>query len=154
MPLPIEVPMDKIEAFCQKWKVQRMWLFGSVLREDFGPESDGDVLVEFAPEARWNLLDLVEAEEEISQASGGFGGAALRDAKQQLDSTSATSWKMQRSCTWRDEATLLDIMQAGRRNRLLHGYDKIRWELVWRTATEAVPQLLVQIEALLPPEQR
>lgn len=70
MPLPIEVPMDKIEAFCRKWKVRRMWLFGSVLREDFGPESDVDVLVEFAPEARWNLLDLVEAEEEISQMLG------------------------------------------------------------------------------------
>jgi predicted nucleotidyltransferase len=41
--------MEKIEAFCRKWKVQRMWLFGSALRDDFGPESDVDVLVEFAP---------------------------------------------------------------------------------------------------------
>jgi uncharacterized protein with HEPN domain len=42
---------------------------------------------------------------------------------------------------------------AGMRNRLIHGYDKIRWDLVWRTATEAVPQLLEQIEPLLPPEE-
>ena len=42
---------------------------------------------------------------------------------------------------------------AGMRNRLIHGYDKIRWDLVWRTATEAVPQLLEQIEALLPTEE-
>jgi len=42
---------------------------------------------------------------------------------------------------------------AGMRNRLIHGYDKIRWELVWRTATEAVPQLLEQIEPLLPTEE-
>jgi uncharacterized protein with HEPN domain len=42
---------------------------------------------------------------------------------------------------------------AGMRNRLIHGYDKIRWDLVWRTATEAVPQLLKQIEPLLPTEE-
>jgi uncharacterized protein with HEPN domain len=41
---------------------------------------------------------------------------------------------------------------AGMRNRLIHGYDKIRWELVWGTATEAVPRLLAYIEPLLPPE--
>jgi len=70
MPLPIDVPMEKIEAFCRKWKVQRMWLFGSVLRDNFGPESDVDVLVEFAPDARWNLLDLVGAEQEMSAIMG------------------------------------------------------------------------------------
>lgn len=44
--------------------------FGSVLRDDFGPESDVDVLVEFAPEARWNLLDLIDAERDLSEISG------------------------------------------------------------------------------------
>lgn len=42
---------------------------------------------------------------------------------------------------------------VGMRNRLIHGYDKIRWELVWRTATDAVPKLLAQIAPLLPPEE-
>jgi uncharacterized protein with HEPN domain len=42
---------------------------------------------------------------------------------------------------------------AGMRNRLIHGYDKIRWDVVWRTATESVPQLLAQIEPLLPTEE-
>lgn len=42
---------------------------------------------------------------------------------------------------------------AGMRNRLIHGYDTIRWDVVWRTATEAVPQLLAQIEPLLPTEE-
>ncbi len=42
---------------------------------------------------------------------------------------------------------------TGMRNRLIHGYDKIRWEVVWRTATEAVPQLLEQIEPLLPTKE-
>lgn len=42
---------------------------------------------------------------------------------------------------------------VGMRNRLVHGYDKIRWELVWRTATESVPQLLSQVETFLPLEE-
>ncbi len=41
---------------------------------------------------------------------------------------------------------------AGMRNRLIHGYDKIRWELVWETATKAVPKLLSYIDPLLPRE--
>ncbi len=41
--------------------------FGSVLRDDFQPASDVDVLVSFAPEARWSLFDLVEMENELSQ---------------------------------------------------------------------------------------
>lgn len=39
---------------------------------------------------------------------------------------------------------------AGMRNRLIHGYDKIRWELVWQTATVFVPELLAYIEPLIP----
>lgn len=66
----IDVPMEGIELFCRKWKIQRMWLFGSVLREDFGPESDVDVLVEFAPDVRWSLLDLVGAEQELASLFG------------------------------------------------------------------------------------
>lgn len=69
-PLQIGVPMERIEAFCRKWSVQRLWLFGSVLRDDFRPGSDVDVLVEFAPEARWGLLDLVGAEEELAVVLG------------------------------------------------------------------------------------
>lgn len=42
---------------------------------------------------------------------------------------------------------------AGMRNRLIHGYDKIRWELVWGTATEDVPRLLAYIRPLLPAEE-
>ena len=59
MPLQIQLPMEKVETFCRKWKVHRMWLFGSALRDDFGPESDVDVLVEFVPEARWGCCQCV-----------------------------------------------------------------------------------------------
>lgn len=66
----IELQMERIEAFCRKWKVQRMWLFGSVLRDDFGPDSDVDVMVEFAPDSHWSLLDLVSAEQELASIMG------------------------------------------------------------------------------------
>ena len=48
--LPIELPSDAIAEFCRRNHVRRLALFGSVLRPDFGPDSDVDVLVEFAPE--------------------------------------------------------------------------------------------------------
>ena len=48
--LPIDLPMEKIAAFCQRWQISELALFGSVLRGDFGPGSDIDVLVTFAPE--------------------------------------------------------------------------------------------------------
>ncbi len=43
----ITIPPDVLEAFCQRWKVRELSLFGSVLRDDFGPDSDVDVLVSF-----------------------------------------------------------------------------------------------------------
>jgi uncharacterized protein len=47
--LPIELDMDAIAAFCERNHIRKLSLFGSVLREDFGPDSDIDVLVEFEP---------------------------------------------------------------------------------------------------------
>jgi len=45
----IEIPKDQIAEFCRKNHIKKLALFGSILREDFGPESDVDVLVEFEP---------------------------------------------------------------------------------------------------------
>jgi len=49
----IDIPMDRIEEFCRRWKIREFSLFGSVLREDFRPDSDVDVLVSFEPDAEW-----------------------------------------------------------------------------------------------------
>ena len=68
----IEVPTQAIEAFCQRWQVQRLELFGSVLRSDFRPDSDVDFLVQFQPEARRSLPDLVQMEGELEEFSGGM----------------------------------------------------------------------------------
>ncbi|MBI1941252.1 MAG: nucleotidyltransferase family protein [Acidobacteria bacterium] len=60
-----ELPQDRIREFCRKWKITEFALFGSVLRDDFRPDSDLDVMVTFAPEARWSLMDLVEMQTEL-----------------------------------------------------------------------------------------
>lgn len=66
----IAIPKDKIAAFCTRWKITEFAFFGSVLRDDFGPESDIDVLVMFAPDARWTLLDHVEMQDELKTLFG------------------------------------------------------------------------------------
>ncbi|MEW6777691.1 MAG: nucleotidyltransferase family protein [Bdellovibrionota bacterium] len=66
----LAIDRDKVAAFCRKWKIEELSLFGSVLREDFGPASDVDVLVAFHPEARWTLLDMVDMQDELSALMG------------------------------------------------------------------------------------
>jgi predicted nucleotidyltransferase len=66
----IEIPYERIAAFCRRWKITELALFGSVLREDFRPDSDVDVLVTFAPDHRWTLFDLVRMEDELSSILG------------------------------------------------------------------------------------
>ena len=66
----IAIPSDGIAAFCKRWQVVELALFGSVLRDDFGPESDIDVLVAFGEGARHTLFDMVEMEEELKAIFG------------------------------------------------------------------------------------
>lgn len=68
--IQIEIPQEKIAAFCRKWKVREFSLFGSVLREDFKPGSDVDILVRFAPDAKKNLDDLMTMQDEITEILG------------------------------------------------------------------------------------
>ena len=49
--IPIKLPMQQIAEFCQRWQVIEFALFGSVLRDDFRPDSDVDVMVQFHPDA-------------------------------------------------------------------------------------------------------
>jgi uncharacterized protein len=51
----IDIPKDRIAAFCRQNRIRRLALFGSVLRDDFGPDSDVDVLVEFEPDTHLGL---------------------------------------------------------------------------------------------------
>jgi len=70
MPLKTELPTEKLEEFCRRWKITRLEAFGSVLRDDFGPESDVDLLVTFAPEARTTLIDLASMKFELEDMLG------------------------------------------------------------------------------------
>jgi predicted nucleotidyltransferase len=63
----IKLPKTQLADFCRCWRISELALFGSVLRDDFGPDSDLDVLVTFAPEADWGLLDLVRMEQELAE---------------------------------------------------------------------------------------
>lgn len=65
MTVRIEIPSERLALFCKRWQVSELALFGSVLRDDFGPESDIDVLIGFRKEARHTLFDLVDMEEEL-----------------------------------------------------------------------------------------
>ena len=66
----VEVPREAIADFCRRWQVTELCLFGSVLRDDFHPDSDIDVLVRFAPQARHNAFDLMRMEAELAQVFG------------------------------------------------------------------------------------
>lgn len=62
----IRVDPEKIAEFCRRNHIRKLAFFGSVLREDFGPESDVDVLVEFEPDHRIGLIRLAGLEHELS----------------------------------------------------------------------------------------
>ncbi|MBN1593723.1 MAG: nucleotidyltransferase family protein [Candidatus Coatesbacteria bacterium] len=63
-------PREKIVEFCRRWQIIEFALFGSVVRDDFGPDSDVDVLVTFEPDAPWSLLELVEMQAELKGIFG------------------------------------------------------------------------------------
>ncbi len=66
----ITIPKAEIAALCRRYRVRRLSLFGSVVRGDFGPESDIDVLVEFEPQARVGFLTLSRMARELSALLG------------------------------------------------------------------------------------
>jgi predicted nucleotidyltransferase len=68
--LNIQLPDDKLVEFCQRWKVSELALFGSVLRDDFHPDSDIDILITFAPDAKRGLMTLSKMKYELEDLLG------------------------------------------------------------------------------------
>ena len=66
----VGLPKEQIAAFCERWGVAEVALFGSVLRDDFKPDSDIDVLVRFQQEATPSLFTLVRMEAELAELTG------------------------------------------------------------------------------------
>src|SRR5688500_14964335 len=69
--MPVRIPIDEqaLAAFCRRYHIRKLSLFGSVLRDDFGPESDVDVLVEFDPDHIPGLT-FFAMEDELSDILG------------------------------------------------------------------------------------
>ncbi len=67
----VSVPGDALAAFCRERGIRRLAVFGSALRDDFGPESDIDVLVEFEADRTPGLLGVAELELELSRLFSG-----------------------------------------------------------------------------------
>ena len=70
MNIQIAIPQQEVAAYCRRWQITELALFGSVLREDFRQDSDLDVLVRFHPEAGHSLFDLGRMEEELASILG------------------------------------------------------------------------------------
>lgn len=66
----IPLPIDSIRRLCERRRVKRLALFGSVLRDDFRPDSDVDILVEFEPDATVGYFSLVRMADELSALIG------------------------------------------------------------------------------------
>ncbi|MCL4742742.1 MAG: nucleotidyltransferase domain-containing protein [Phycisphaerales bacterium] len=70
MMTPLDIPNDRLADFCRRWKVAELSLFGSALRDDFGPDSDVDVLVSFTDDARTTAFDILQLRDELSALLG------------------------------------------------------------------------------------
>ncbi|SRR5690554_392767 len=65
-----ELPSKELSLFCERWQVTELALFGSVLRREFRPDSDIDVLITLSPEAKVTMLDFVRMKNELSGILG------------------------------------------------------------------------------------
>lgn len=70
MTLPITIDHERVTEFCRRNRVRRLSFFGSVLRDDFGPASDVDVLVEFEPGATVGYFSMSRMEQELTEMFG------------------------------------------------------------------------------------
>jgi uncharacterized protein len=61
----LAIPDEALAAFCQRWKIRELALFGSALRDDFHADSDVDLLVTFADDAAWGLLAHIQMQQEL-----------------------------------------------------------------------------------------
>ena len=70
MTTDLDIDKTKIASFCKRWHIQELDLFGSALRDDFGPQSDLDFLVVYAPDARITLFHEAQMQEELEELFG------------------------------------------------------------------------------------
>jgi len=66
----VQLDRNALAEFCRKWRIRELSIFGSALRDDFGPESDLDFLVSFEPEAPLDFDNLLDMKEELEVRFG------------------------------------------------------------------------------------
>ena len=66
----VDLHSTAIRDFCRKWKIKELSVFGSVIRDDFGPGSDIDFMVDYEDEADWDLLDHFHMQDELALIVG------------------------------------------------------------------------------------
>jgi hypothetical protein len=81
----VGLTLDDIAAYCDRWHVTEFALFGSILREDFRPDSDLDCLVVFAPDARVSLFDLVGMQQDLGDRIGRSVDVVMRSSIEASD---------------------------------------------------------------------
>jgi predicted nucleotidyltransferase len=81
----IEIPQDRLEAFCRTPRIRRLSVFGSALREDFRPDSDVDILVSFEEGARHSLFDMVIMQDKLESILGREVDLVEREAVEQSE---------------------------------------------------------------------
>ena len=146
--IQIMVPKDRIAAFCQKWKITELALFGSVLREDFRPESDVDVLVTFSPDSDWGVEHLLDMKEELEP----LFGRAVDLVEKRLVEESRNYIRRKHilshmePCMCRDDSLLLDMLQAARQ---IQEYTSGLQEPDF---LNDIPELIKALEPLVPPD--
>lgn len=123
------IPQERIEEFCRRWKVREFALFGSILRDDFGPESDVDVMVDFAAEDTPSLLDHVAMQEELADLLARRVDLVTRRA---VEESRNPIWRRavlrRRAVSRRDRdlSHLLDLLNAVR--SALHWMDGVEYD--------------------------
>src|SRR2546425_188341 len=120
----ITIDRERIAEFCRRNRIRKLALFGSVLRDDFGPDSDVDVLVEFEP-GQMIGFRIFDIEDELCLL---------------LVSTRTPGHSMARV--------------VGMRHRIVHDYLHVDYDIVWAVVQIDLPGLIGRLEGALPPEQR
>jgi predicted nucleotidyltransferase len=70
MVIHVNIPPAALRAFCAKWRIRKVELFGSVLRDDFASDSDVDFMITFKPAAHVSLFDFTDVEDELKAMVG------------------------------------------------------------------------------------
>jgi uncharacterized protein len=66
----LDIPMQAVAAICRKYRIRELSIFGSSLRDDFGPESDVDLLVDFEPDHGIGLIKYGQCQDELAEVLG------------------------------------------------------------------------------------